>query len=133
MGKGKKITNVALVEIELCDKLETIKSNEAEVDVINLKVTKKAGCKFAFCGGTIKYTVAIFNDSDVKLEDLEFKDALADNTQFVTGSFKVDGVTKTPVISGKTISYLIKEIKAEETVTITFEVKVKCEDEEEDD
>ena len=123
----KKITNAASIEIELCGEEQSIESNETEVDIINLEIKKEASCKYAFCGGTLGYTVTIKNDSDVKLEDLEFKDTLSDNTEYKAGSFKVNGAHKTPVINGKTISYEIDEIEADETIEITFEVKVVCE------
>ena len=127
----KKIKNFACLEIELCGTEQSIESNETEVDIINLEIKKEADCKYAFCGGTLGYTVTIKNDSDVKLEDLEFKDTLSDNTEYKAGSFKVDGAPKTPVINGKTISYKIDEIEAGEEIEITFEVKVCCEDEHE--
>ena len=133
MEPKKKITNIALVELELCGKKETVESNETETNIVKLIVTKEAGCKFVLAGGDIAYTVKIKNDSDIALCDLEFKDTLDNNTQFVAGSFKVNGVTKTPHVTGHTISYLIDEIEAGETITITFEVKVKCEDEEDEE
>jgi len=124
MESNKIIKNTATLELELCGHKRTIESNETETNIVKLDIKKETNCKFVLAGGVVLYTITISNDSDVDLHDLEFKDTLANNTKYLTGSFKVNGVYVDPDVSGATLNYHIDKIKDNEDITITFEVKV---------
>ena len=68
-------------------------------------------------GDEITYTLTVKNHRDVAYKNVEVKDVLDDNLSFVSGS---DGV----VNNGQTVTFN-KEIKAGETITVSWTAKVK--------
>jgi len=119
------IANKALIEIEACDEIITIESNEETVALLQLEVIKTASCNVTAVGHQIRYCVTIKNESDVDLEDLLFKDELDPRTSYVNGSFTVNGTPATPTVVGHTITYTIPKIEDDETITICFRVMVE--------
>ena len=124
MPSPNPIINKSQVEIEACDETIIIESNTATVNKLRLEVVKTAGCNITAVGHNISYCVAIKNESGVDLQDLVFKDNIDPHTSYVTGSFEVNGQTRTPQVQGHEITYQIDEIEDDETVTICFRVRV---------
>jgi len=121
---SNRIENEALVKIEACDGKVQITSNRLEVTPIKLRVEKKQDCDFALVGQNIKYTIEIENECLTDVEGLIFKDAINACTEFVLGSFRANGHPEIPEFEDDVLVFKIDEIKAGETLIITFEVKV---------
>ncbi|MCL2228809.1 MAG: hypothetical protein FWC00_03190 [Firmicutes bacterium] len=125
MAAVNSIINKAELEIEGCEDAFVVESNQTEVDIVDITLTKTSGCHFAVVGGTISYCVKIENHSGEIVPDALFKDVLSSRVSYVTGSFTVDGTHETPTISGNTISYEIPELHPSPSSTmICFKVKV---------
>jgi len=118
-----KIKNTASVEIELCDEIHTIESNQVEADVVNIRVEKEQSCGKVFVGGKIKYTVKIISECG-EVTDLLFKDVFDECTKYVEGSFEINGDKETPDIDDNVLTFKIDKIESCDTITITFEVEV---------
>jgi len=113
------IGNQTFLDLELCEEAVTVSSNQVETDIIDLQITKTASCNVAVVGGTICYLITIFNNSEVDLEDILFRDPLAPNLTYKVGSFEVNGTPETPTIIGNELQYVLT-IPAGETVEIDF-------------
>lgn len=113
------VGNEALLDLTLCGQAVSVTSNQADVDIIDLQVTKAASCSLVLLGGEVCYTVTVVNNSTVNLTGVTFRDPLASNLTYVTGSFQVDGVPEVPTISGNEIQYTF-DITAGSTVTFDF-------------
>ena len=118
------IVNKALIEVEACDETITVESNEEIVHRLQLEVVKTAGCNITAVGNQIRYCVSVKNETGEDLHDLLFKDTIDPHTSYVVGSFEVDGHPQTPTVSGHTITFLIHELKDDETINICFRVRV---------
>ena len=119
-----QFTNQSYLDLELCESPVCIESNTVTTDIIELTIEKQADCNMTVIGGTICYTVTIKNNSDIELETV-FRDPLASNLVYITGSFMVDGQHRTPSYDEQThvLSYpLTLEPHCE--VVIRFCVKV---------
>lgn len=123
MDNNKIIRNTASVELDLCGKKEIVSSNEIEINKIILKI-KKESCGCALIDSELEYKVIISNDSDLAVCDLLFKDTIHERTDYVHGSFEVNGEKKTPIISGQTLCYNISEIKECSEILIVFTVRI---------
>jgi len=119
-----KIDNKSFIDIESCEEIFSLESNEAEVTKISLEIEKTPGCRYTIEGGQIRWCTRIKNNSGIDLEDLTFRDVLASGTSYVTGSFMVNGSVATPTISGQTLTYHIDELEEDEEITICFKVHV---------
>jgi uncharacterized repeat protein (TIGR01451 family) len=134
-----KIKNKAYLEIEACEEDLVIESNEVVAETIDLKLEKTQSCNYAVVGGKLKYTVKIINQCDTDILNVNFMDIFDDCCEYVAGSFEVDGKKETPTVVDNILEYLLHEIKGDETITITFEVKInedccgKKEEEEEEE
>ena len=139
-----KQENLAFADIELCDEAVSVASEPAEVDIIDLQVTKTADCQYAVVGGKICYTVTIFNNSDVNFvgdrEDDEmggviFRDPLTSNLEYIPGTFTytIDCGEPDPtpvqvepnIDTDNVMTYDSLEIPAGCTAIVKFCVKVK--------
>lgn len=78
----------------------------------------------ASIGEILTYTVTIGNESEVPISGVTFSDSIPVGSNYVTGSFTVDGVSTTPSISGNTISYVIPSIDAASNSIISFQTMV---------
>lgn len=87
-------------------------------------ITKTVDKSTASIGEILTYTVTIGNESEVPITSVTFSDTLPVGTNYVTGSFTVDGVSVTPSISGSTISYQIPSIEAAGNTVITLQAMV---------
>ncbi|MEG2810939.1 MAG: DUF3794 domain-containing protein [Clostridium sp.] len=72
----------------------TVFSNEVftEVRIAKLVAVKSVDKAYADLGETIKYTIAITNQGNVKAENVVLSDLIPDGTTFVAGSVLIDGV-----------------------------------------
>ena len=124
MATEKQITNKSQIEIEACDETIVVESNETTIHKLHLEVVKTAACNITAVGHHIRYCVSVKNESGVDLEDLLFKDILDPHTSYVPESFEVDGIRRTPTVANNTITYVIPELKDDETINICFRVRV---------
>lgn len=67
---------------------------------------KKTGAAYNATDHTIDWTVTV-TEGTTERNSLVVKDTISDNQAFIASSFKVDGVSKTPTISGKNLSYTL--------------------------
>lgn len=129
--------NQAFLDLELCDVAVSTQSDIVQTDIIDLTVTKTATCGYALVGGTICYTATIENNSDVdfisgddEMGCITFRDPLAPNLQYVTGTFTYQigsgvEVPATPNINADNVlTYNCLEIPANTTAVVKFCVKV---------
>ena len=117
------IKNKACVEMEMCGKVHVLESNTVEAKKINIEISKSQNCDFCFTGDILQYTIKIYNDSDVDLCEVEFIDDF-EGTEFMGGSFRVDGRRAPAQVIGNQIRYLIQELKAKKEMFITFDARV---------
>lgn len=77
-------------------------------------------------GDIITYTCVVTNISLQALTPLPFTDVLPTGCQYNTGSFKQDGVTKTPTYNSgtNTLTYTIPALSSLIATTITFTVTI---------
>lgn len=77
-------------------------------------------------GDIVTYTCVITNLSLLSLNPLPFKDVLPTGCQYNTGSFKVDGVIKTPTYTSgtNTLTYTIPSLASLGVTTIVFSVTI---------
>lgn len=123
-GCHSSIRNKAFLEVEINGRKQVLESNEVCLDKIKLSIFKSADCRYVYEGEIVKYTIKVCNESDVRVEEIEFKDTLANGTAYVQNSFKVDGKHEKPEIHGQTLEYKFHEMSHKADHTITFEVKV---------
>lgn len=104
---------------------EVVKSNAVETQIKNPLLVQKAVDKtVASIGDTLSYTITIQNPSLMPFLNVTFTDTVDSHLNYITPSFKVNGVQKTPTISGQVISYVIDSIAANSNVVITFQARV---------
>jgi len=121
-----RIDNKSFIDIESCEEIFSLESNEATVTKISLDIEKIPGCRYTIEGGQIRWCTVIKNNSEIDLEDLTFRDVLASGTSYVTGSFTVNGTAATPIYDHATrvLTYHIEKIEEDEEITICFKVNV---------
>jgi uncharacterized repeat protein (TIGR01451 family) len=124
MSPVVSIKNKSRVEIDTCDELISFISNEVVAYYLDIELIKTQSCMWAVHGQTLTYHTTIKNRSTQTVIDLKFYDTLDLGLQYVVGSFKVNGTPETPEIHGQELSYVIHKIDPNETITISFQVKV---------
>jgi uncharacterized repeat protein (TIGR01451 family) len=93
----------------------------------DLEIEKEADCDTMYVDGTIRYTIEVTNNSDFTARNFSVIDELdRDLVEFVPNSFVVNGVANptTATHSSGTITVVLAEIGAGETITIEFDVLV---------
>lgn len=73
---------------------------------------------------TLTYTVTVTNLGLSPLANLPFTDILPAGSAYVTDSFKVNGTSATPTITGNTLTYTIPTVAALGTATVQFQATV---------
>ena len=116
--------NTAQVLVTLCDETYPVMSNEVTIEKIIISLTKSASCKYVIPGNTVQFCVAIRNDSEVALVDVDFLDHLDIDATYVNDTFTVNSSPAVPTVNGRDISYTIPSIAAHTTTTICFRVKI---------
>ena len=92
----------------------TIEKLQAKNDGQPVKTRLKANM-----GDTITYILRIQNHGTESARQIQVKDAIPDGLRFVEGS-----ITRGGTIENKTITWKIDELKPDETIDLTFQVKV---------
>lgn len=87
-------------------------------------ITKTVDKATAAIGEILTYNITISNESEVPISGVTFSDAIPVGSNYVTGSFTVNGTSVTPSISGNTLSYEISSIEANGSSVITLQVMV---------
>lgn len=86
-----------------------------------LKTVDKA---IASIGEILTYTVTITNIGLTSIANLVFSDIIPAGTDYVDGSFKLNGSTVVPTIASNTLSYTLPTIAALGIDVIRFQVEV---------
>lgn len=103
----------------------TITSNTASTLLLLAPTVSKTVDKLsANIGDTLTYTVTVTNLSLSSVTSLPFTDALPQGSQYVSGSFAVNGSAVTPTVTDNTLTYTIPSIPAAGTAVLTFQVQV---------
>jgi len=124
------VKNKAFLDVEACEELHEFPSNEVTAEYVNIRITKTQSCRWAFHGGHITYCVKIENLGGAGQwpMPMTFRDVLDSGVQYVTGSFMVNGQSRTPQQTGQTLTYSILDndigYSPDGNITICFTVKV---------
>lgn len=103
----------------------TINSNTVSTLLLVAPTLLKAVDKLtASIGETLTYTVTITNVGLSALTNLPFTDIIPAGSTYVTDSFKLNGSTASPVVTGGTLTYTIPTIAALGTAALQFQVTV---------
>ena len=119
-----RIFNKAFLDFNICGRTKTIESNVVETHKIDIRIEKAQCCPFCFEGDEHEFAVKITNKCMRDIENLRFKDFLDDDLHYVRHTFKVDGHTEEPNVSGREISYDIHKLHAHQEMVITFKTRV---------
>lgn len=84
-----------------------------------VKLVDKA---IANIGDNLTYTITITNVGLTSLTNVIFSDDIPNGTEYVVGSFQVNGSPATPTITGDTLSYTIPTILPPGTAIVSFSV-----------
>lgn len=103
--------------------LTTVYTNSVDVDIVSALFSgvKTSSVSSINSGGTVTFTMAITNTSGVAQPNWVFTDPLELGATLVPGSFTVDGVVTTPVMSGAYITHIIPTWEPGVTHTFTFQ------------
>jgi len=91
-----------------------------------MQITKET-CPYVLAGGNICYTITVTNNSDVDVLGVLFNDEIPVNTEYITGSFRVNDEVQTPMMADNIIQYPIDVLangSEGDSVKIDFCVKV---------
>jgi len=120
-----KIKNKAKVEVEFCGRMHSAETVETVVTPIKLEIECEKPCAFTLENEKLKFVFKVKNLSEIELHNVMFKDFLDKQTEFVRDSFKVNGHHHKVCVREHVLEAEIRELKACQTVTISFEVKTK--------
>ena len=115
-----KITNRATIEIDICGRRHVIETAETTVEPVRIEFESVRPCRFYVVGHPIEYKFRLRNESDSAVYDLRFASVLTD-ASYVDKSFAVNNCHVVPTVNGHAIEYVIPQLRAHETATITFE------------
>ncbi len=120
MALINKISNVANITFGG----ETIYSLPADTLLILApSIVKTVDKPIANLEDILTYTVLITNLSLSPITNLPFADPIPEGSTYVEGSFKVNGTTVVPVITGDTLTYTIPTISILGVCSIQFQVE----------
>jgi len=120
-----KIKNKAEFEIELCGKKHKVETLETVVEPIKIDIIQKEPCKYVLENDKIKYLFEVKNLSRTDIFGGEFKDILSHEVDYVNESFEINGKKENAEVCGNVLIHKIKELKACETLYVSFEVKTR--------
>lgn len=104
---------------------ETIVSNTVETLLaLNPLVVKAVDLLTAKIGDLLTYTVTITNPNLTSINNVLFNDVLPEGCTYVPNSFRVDGVSVTPIISANDIEYTFAQLTTLQVAIVTFQVEV---------
>lgn len=87
-------------------------------------IEKTVDKSVATIGEILTYTVTIENVSEIPISNVVFSDDIPVGSNYVVGSFTVNGVTVTPTITESVLSYSISSIPASSSMVISFQTIV---------
>jgi uncharacterized repeat protein (TIGR01451 family) len=87
-------------------------------------IEKTVDKSVATIGEILTYTVTIENVSEIPISNVTFSDDIPVGSNYVVGSFTVNGVTVTPTITESVLSYSISSIPASSSMVISFQAIV---------
>ena len=87
-------------------------------------IEKTVDKSVATIGEILTYTVTIENVSEIPISNVVFSDDIPVGSNYVVGSFTVNGVTVTPTITESVLSYSISSIPASSSMVISFQAIV---------
>lgn len=104
------------------DKTATSNKVTTYINKAILTLNKTVNTAYATLNDILNYTVTITNSGDVDALTVFFQDSLQSNLTFVTGSVKVDNVSK-PTFNPNT-GFNLADIAPNGSTTVTFDAKV---------
>ena len=87
-------------------------------------IEKTVDKSVATIGEILTYTVTIENVSEIPISNVTFSDDIPVGSNYVVGSFTVNGVTVTPTITESVLSYSMSSIPASSSMVISFQTIV---------
>ena len=87
-------------------------------------IEKTVDKSVATIGEILTYAVTIENVSEIPISNVTFSDDIPVGSNYVVGSFTVNGVTVTPTITESVLSYSISSIPASSSMVISFQAIV---------
>ena len=120
-----KIKNKAELEVRLCGRKHVVESIETTVEPIKIDIEQEQPCRFVLEDDKYKYVFKVKNQSHTDICDVKFKDYLSDKVTYVHGSFEVNGYKEHAKHYEDVVEYMFRELGACQTVTVSFDVKVK--------
>jgi len=103
----------------------TITSNSVETNLLlDPTITKSVDKDVASIGDVVTYTVTITNPSEVEISNVVFSDLLPAGVTYVDGSFKFNGSSVTPTVSGNSLTYAISSVSAMGSVVLEFQATI---------
>ena len=121
--------NQANLVFDLCGQRREIESNIVRLQAVDVEIRKHGpACNLVVEGDIAEFRVVILNRSEVALENVEFRDMLAREFEFVPGSFRVDGRQEKPCIHRQLLTFNFRTLRPGAEHTIAFEVRVREEE-----
>ena len=96
---------------------------QARATILGLMIEKSSSSQnmsSVLVGDTITYTIKLVNKGNTTLKNIEVKDVLSNLVSLQSGSINNNGT-----INNSIITWNISEIKANQTISLTYSVKVK--------
>ena len=119
------IRNQGQLGFNLCGRHREIESNRVELHVVDVEFEKHGPeCNHVVEGENVEFRFVIKNKSNVELENVEFRDHLVRELEFVEGSFRVNGRPQRPNVHRNTVSFRFHRLRPGHEEVITFLVKV---------
>lgn len=127
------MNNQAFLSFDLCNRRRTIETNTVRLHLLDVEFEKHGPrCNHVVEGDIVKYRITLRNKSDVELRDVMFRDPLAHETEYVRGSFCVDGRHERPIVHRNEISFRFERLRPHARHEISFEVRIGRRHHEED-
>lgn len=119
--------NKAEIEVTACGETRTLYSNEVEAKKVVIRIVKSQNKECLFEDDQLEYTVKIFNESTVVIDEPIFSDDIPEGLKYVPNTFSVDGKPETPVMQpfSNKITFKIKKLTPNSETVIIFKVKAE--------
>lgn len=119
--------NKAEVEVTVCDETHVIYSNEVKAQKIVIRVEKLQNKECVLEGDQLEYTVKIYNESTIVIDEPIFSDDIPEGLEYVPNTFYVDNKQETPVKQpfSNRLTYKLKKLTPKSETVITFKVKAE--------
>lgn len=127
MTMNHEYKNKAELEVTACGETRILCSNEVETKKIVIRIVKSQDKECIFENDYLEYTVKIYNESTVVIDDPIFIDDIPEGLEYEQNSFHVNGKQETPVKEpfSNRITFKIKKLTPNSETIITFKVKAE--------